>query len=241
MDSIYGDVDQTEMVLARFYSARQQPDEDVSNWGCRLEDLLSLAINKGKVHPPEADSMLRSMFWSGLLQYLKSITGHLYERIHDFDELRVAICRVEQDYRRRSDEEKASKKSSTPAKSAVAEDSSRMDKLTGMVNQLTADIRDMKNRRPDQQPSSQSIHSPPNTRSSQRYQQYQFPATRGGQHQHYPTHRIDANQQQDADGDVDEPTCLLCGQTGHLQYGCRVQLDHRRPLNYRKSAPRGRR
>jgi len=243
MDSIYGDVDKTEMVLGKFYSARQQPDEDVSSWGCRLEDLLSLAINKGQVHLSDTDGMLRSMFWNGMQQYLKSITGHLYEGIHVFDELRVAIRRVEQDYRQRTDEEKSTKKSN-PAKSAVASDHSTTDKLTGMVNQLAADVRAMKDQQQDG-PSSRS-HQQPYSRSRQQHHRSSFHDSRGGQHQNYSARRwTDIDEQGDAarDDGLEEPTCWRCGQTGHLQYGCRVQLDHqrRKPLNSRKSAPRGKR
>lgn len=42
--SIYGDVDKTEIIFGKFYSARQHSVEDVSSCGCRLEDLHSLAI-----------------------------------------------------------------------------------------------------------------------------------------------------------------------------------------------------
>lgn len=39
----------------------------------------------------------------------------------------------------------------------------------------------------------------------------------------------------------DEVVCWRCGQPGHLQYGCRVRLDHsRRPLNSRRPMGRGR-
>ena len=90
-DSIYGTVDVRESVLAQFYSARQQQDETVSDWSCRLEDLLAKAVELGRVHPLEADEMLRCMFWTGLKKELKDVSGHKFDRISTFDELRVAI------------------------------------------------------------------------------------------------------------------------------------------------------
>ena len=58
LDSIYGTVDVRESVVAQFYSARQQQDETVSDWSCRLEDLLAKAIELGRLHPLEADETL---------------------------------------------------------------------------------------------------------------------------------------------------------------------------------------
>ncbi|CAC5366242.1 unnamed protein product [Mytilus coruscus] len=44
MDSIFGSVDVKEVLLAQFYTACQGDDEDVSSWGCRLEDILNKAL-----------------------------------------------------------------------------------------------------------------------------------------------------------------------------------------------------
>ncbi|KAL5006783.1 hypothetical protein ScPMuIL_015589 [Solemya velum] len=114
MNSVYGEVDQTEMVLAKFYSAKQQPDEDVSSWGCRLEDLLNSAIEKGKVTSSESNDMLRVKFWSGLKESIQDITGYLYERIEDFDDLRIAIRRIEQNHKQPTDEKDSRYNSSVP-------------------------------------------------------------------------------------------------------------------------------
>jgi len=258
MDSVHGEVDQTEIILAKFYSARQESDEDVSSWSCRLEDILNLAITKGKVNFSDADSMLRSMFWSGLKQYLKNITGHLYERILDFDELRVAIRRVEKDCRQRSDEEKTIKKS-IPAKSAVPEAASPIDELKGMVKQLATEVRQLKEKRPDSR-AQYSSNQQPRYASYSQSSQYTYPRFNRPDHwqqdstpergrQQYPAPNTspqrlsDTYRQKGVANDLDEePICWRCGQMGHLQYGCRVQMDHqRRPLNFNKSTPRGRR
>lgn len=236
MDSIYGDVDKTEMVLGKFYSARQNPGEDVSSWGCRLEDLLNLAISKDEVQLSDTNNMLRSMFWNGMQQSIKNITGHLFESIQDFDELRVAIRRVEQDCRHRTDEEKTKK--TTPAKSAVASDQSSIDKLTGMINQLSTEVRLIREKQEQPNPSAYQPH-PKSKQSYRRRQDY-----RGGQRHHTSGHHGAARPDIDDDDDIaDEPTCWRCGQIGHLQNGCRVNLDHqrRKPLNAKKSALRGKR
>ena len=41
---VYGKIDEDDDTLAEFYSACQKEGEDVSSWGCRLEDLLDRAI-----------------------------------------------------------------------------------------------------------------------------------------------------------------------------------------------------
>ncbi|CAG2241346.1 unnamed protein product [Mytilus edulis] len=46
MDSIYGIVDPKEALLAQLYTARQEQDEDVSTWGCRLEDISTKHADK---------------------------------------------------------------------------------------------------------------------------------------------------------------------------------------------------
>ena len=56
-DSIYGNVMETEDILAEFYSARQKSDEDCSAWSIRLEGLLNQAVRKGKISPANSNEM----------------------------------------------------------------------------------------------------------------------------------------------------------------------------------------
>lgn len=42
--------------------------------------------------------MLRNMFWTGLKQSLKDISGHKYDTIGDFDKLRTAIRIIENEH-----------------------------------------------------------------------------------------------------------------------------------------------
>ena len=98
LDSVYGLVDRAEAILAEFYSARQKPTEDVSSWSCRLEDIMCRVLQTKEIESNEKDSMLHNMLWIGLQPSLKKITGYLFDSIQSFDELRVALRRVEQEH-----------------------------------------------------------------------------------------------------------------------------------------------
>lgn len=92
-DSIYGTVLGTENILAEFYSGKQKDTEECATWSIRLEDLKNRAITKGKVSAIEAKEMLRTMFYKGLRQDLRDISGHLFYTVLDFDQLRIAVCK----------------------------------------------------------------------------------------------------------------------------------------------------
>ena len=225
MESVYGAVDEQGMLLGNFYSARQKPDEDVSTWGCRLEDLLSKAIEKGQVQVESSGEMLRSMFWSGMQPRLKDISGHLYERHSDFDALRVAVRRLEQDLKRRREEDTAARKPTGMVKMGI--ESKEFTELKGMVNQLTTEVRELKRERGNSQPD--PTGSFPKSATSNR---------QGGGYQYHSS--SDHQERKPLDMDTRKVVCWRCGQEGHLQVGCRVRIDHlKRPLNYNRPASRG--
>ena len=97
-NSVYAEVDTKENLLAKFYSAKQQDDEDITKSSCRLEDILSSAVERKLVDPKSVHEMLRNMFWQGLKPTLKDISGYLFEKITDFDQLRVELRKLEQDH-----------------------------------------------------------------------------------------------------------------------------------------------
>lgn len=97
-ESVYGDVDTKEHLLSKFYSAKQGENENVTKWSCRLEDILSTAVERKLVEPDKVNEMLRNMFWQGLKPALKDISGYKFEKITDFDKLRVEIRKLEQDH-----------------------------------------------------------------------------------------------------------------------------------------------
>ena len=97
-ESVYGEVDTKEHLLAKFYSAKQEENEDVTKWSCRLEDILSTAVERKMIEPTKVNEMLRNMFWQGLKPALEDISGYKFEKITNFDKLRVEIRKLEQDH-----------------------------------------------------------------------------------------------------------------------------------------------
>ena len=217
-DSIYGAVQVKECALADFYCARQQDSEDVSQWSCRLEDLLSKAVATGKVQQSEMNEMLRCMFWTGLRQQLKDRSGHKFDAIKDFDQLRRAIRLVEQDTAHQS---VTTKKTATSKAAQPQAEDTRLQALEGQIHRLTAELNALKQQQSQEGPSQQGHRDRQQGRRNWTNQSPQ-----GGSN---------ASQRSDV------PVCFRCGEKGHLKIGCRVRLDHSwRGLNGRKSAAEGR-
>ena len=76
LDGMYGVVEDSESLLSQFYNAKQLPDEKVTSWGCRLEDLLDRA-NKQEQEPLHA-------VYEVLERPTQSLEGSIqtYERSH---------------------------------------------------------------------------------------------------------------------------------------------------------------
>lgn len=136
--SVYGEVDSKEHLLAKFYSSKQEENESVTKWSCRLEDTLASAVERKLVDPSKVNDMLRNMFYQGLKPALKDICGYKFEQISDFDKLRVEIRKIEQDHLK--PEEKVSHSVSsvqqTDEKSDIKEMKSMIKSLTNTVEQL---------------------------------------------------------------------------------------------------------
>ena len=136
--SVYGEVDSKEHLLAKFYSSKQEENESVTKWSCRLEDTLASAVERKLVEPSKVNDMLRNMFYQGLKPALKDICGYKFEQISDFDKLRVEIRKIEQDHLK--PEEKVtqciSSVQQTDEKSDIKEMKSMIKSLTNTVEQL---------------------------------------------------------------------------------------------------------
>ena len=98
MRNLYGSVSVGQDVLAAFYSAEQDQDENVVAWSCRLEDLMQQAIVENKFDVADRNEALRAKLWSGLRQELREKSGYKYDAINDYDKLLVELRKIEKDF-----------------------------------------------------------------------------------------------------------------------------------------------
>ena len=88
---MYDEVGTKEHLIAKLYSSRQEESEDITKWSCRLEYILSNAVDRKIVEPETVNEMLTNMFWQGLKPSLKDISGYLVDKMKDFDKLRAEM------------------------------------------------------------------------------------------------------------------------------------------------------
>ena len=94
---IYGPVDTGSDLLERFCRQVQGGNETVSDWGCRLERLMTQVRESGQL-TGDPELLLRSRFWKGLYSdRLREATRFRAETISDFDRLRVEARKTEQE------------------------------------------------------------------------------------------------------------------------------------------------
>ena len=98
LESVYGIVESGTTLLQQFYNAKQENDESVALFGCRLEEIVNKATNRGAVAQDQANEMLKSKLWTGLKdERVKNAARYKYERISDFDTLRAELRAIEQE------------------------------------------------------------------------------------------------------------------------------------------------
>ena len=71
-DIVFGNVFTVEQLLEQFYSASQNVNESVALWGCRLEEIVDKAKQRKAIGSDSVSSMLRSKFWSGIINGINS-------------------------------------------------------------------------------------------------------------------------------------------------------------------------
>ena len=238
LDSVYGNVEKKEELMAEFYGARQRPDEDVSTWSCRLEDIIGKATERGLVTQKETDAMLHAMLWTGLKPSLKDISAHKYDTIKDFDGLRVALRQIEKDHAQRETTKTQTAKAITPGNSEVAELKTMIRQLTEKVNKIE-EKQDSQTRggnqqfgnRPWKNRGNQWQHNtkpkPHQQQQQPQYQQQQQPQYQQQQQQQGTTQQNRAYRK--------DIQCYRCGQYGHIARGCRIRMDHsKKDLNTKR-------
>lgn len=79
-DVRFGNAQSLEQLLQEFYTAAQQQSESVVDWGCRLEEMMSLIREVANFTPETRSEMIRGKFWSGLKsEYIKAALRHRFD------------------------------------------------------------------------------------------------------------------------------------------------------------------
>lgn len=279
LEGIYGTIESGEDILAKFYAASQQENENVVSWGFRLENILDKAIEQKLVTKIGAAEMLRSKFWTGLKRQLKDANRGHFESGMSYDELRVNARRVEQEHGVLDETANQVKSKQVSQSKMHAVDSARvvstgrdkqMDELKEMMKSLSTridslqeEVKGMKQNSSDGNYGAPARFPASSAASHDQYtRDYRFERQQRGRprmnfgsvRQPYvqpatantgfraptfirPTlgyngHRQSLPRQQQESSHMgatgsDAPVCYRCGQIGHLQYRCGVDL----PLN----------
>lgn len=126
LDNLFGDISTNGMVMQEFYNAFQKEEESVTDFGCRLESLLHVAIENGHTDPNSKNEMLKHKFWTSLSSSsLKSQTRHKYDTIRDYDTLLREIRKVEKEINLQHPAKPSTKSSSTSNSSTDAKTSTK--------------------------------------------------------------------------------------------------------------------
>ena len=284
LDSLFGLVDPTETLLSKFYNAEQDPEESVTKWSCRLEDIMDRAKDKGGFDSRATNEMLRSKLWLGLRNELREASRHKYDTVKDYDTLRIEVRRIESEQNERC--KKTSKDTSDKAKKAQIKitttdskditsdkDESAMKEIQSQIAQMSTTIDEIKDkvyRQPTSvysgngnfrgrgyNPGRGGWNNHGRGNSNDRGRGSQVDRGRGGadhgrghndrgrgnwtdrgEWSGHTSGNYSGNYGNQKPSSYYDVTCYRCGQKGHLQYGCRVDISH---LNMDKSTVKGQR
>ena len=98
-DISFGDVHSKSLLREEFYSAKQEHDESLVAWSCRLQKMLHSVKEKGAISSDEAVESLKSRFWFGLKhEKLKEALRESHNRGDSFQSLLTLARGLELEY-----------------------------------------------------------------------------------------------------------------------------------------------
>jgi len=225
LDGLYGQVASEGTLLTLFYSTKQNEDEDVTAWSCRLEDMIQKVQEKGLIDRRTMNEMLRSKLWTGLCdERLKQATRHKFDTVKDYNELVIAVRSVEQEYRGSTGGKKKAINQAIQ-KTEEKDTQGMLHKIGERLDRMEQDIKQMKQDAASKKEDQAATGRPFRGRGGKRgYRgRWQEPRQRDDDVRKETTSGNDSK-----DGDI---VCFKCGQIGHIALGCRVRTDHLKHLN----------
>ena len=222
LQSVYGDIHGTDTVMTAFFNASQNPEETVSEWSVRVEQLASKAVAAGQLGSSKLDSTLRNRFWHGLRPSLRDKTGHKFDSAETFDHLRTELRKVEL--------------TEQPLKTATVKAAKDVDFDAKIKEQVAAQVKGMEER--ITKAVSQSIQAmlAPTLQQNQQPASPAYPPPGamyqgGGRGQGRGQGRNRGHGRGKGQGQKGPVQCYECGEFGHISPRC--------PLNSQGSAGRG--
>ena len=95
-DETFGNVKSLQSLIALYYTSQQKSTESVTQWSCRLEDLLTQIGERQKLSETQRSDMLKDRFWYGLYnEEIKSAIRHRYDNEKPYNELLSAARTIE--------------------------------------------------------------------------------------------------------------------------------------------------
>ena len=92
LTSVFGNVASGQSIMQEFYTAVQQPEESVTMWSLRLEEILQRVSEKSQISADQKNEMLRERFWRSLHNTeLQNATQVYYHQTKSFEELRSKV------------------------------------------------------------------------------------------------------------------------------------------------------
>ena len=193
MNSIYGDTSSGPSLLQKFYSSKQQVNESVAEWACKLEEIIYQIKSKQTMRGSAVEEMLINQFWTGLDN--SRIKDALRQRMKavDFQSLLVEARELEDEFKVEKTPCTSKPQQSSSEMASILEWIKKIDKRLEKVEKAGADSKGQHNT-----PAKTQQKSPVTCTQCQEAGHLSFGCRQGT-----------------------EISCFKCGKQGHVARSCR--------------------
>ncbi|KAK6192332.1 hypothetical protein SNE40_003817 [Patella caerulea] len=97
-DPLFGDILSVEVLMNKLYTSKQQENESISSWACKIKHIVSKLITADILVEPASNKILKDRFWHGLSNsQVKSNTRHILDADVSFSVLMTAVRKAEEE------------------------------------------------------------------------------------------------------------------------------------------------